>query len=827
MFDLPVTDPVLVFAILLLTALLAPLLFEKIKLPSIIGLIVAGILIGPHGLRILERVGEIQMLSTIGLLYLMFLAGLELDLEQFIRHRHHSLIFGGLTFSLPLVFGTLLGHYLLGFNWPAAILLSTMFSSHTLITYPLASRMGLSRQRAVTTTIGGTLITDTIALLFLAVIAASHRGDASALFWGRMSVGMIIYALAVILILPRLARWFFRNIASDGIIAYTGVIAAVFTCAYLAHPAGLEPIIGAFLAGLILNSFIPENSTLMNRVQFVGHSLFIPIFLISVGMLVNVRLFFVGGEAAMIAGTMVFAGIVTKWMAASASGRLLSYTHDESMLIYGLSVNQAAATLAAVMVGFQIGIFTEHVVTGTIVMILITSLAGSWLTDRYARRVALQEEKKPYSRSDTPQRILVSLANPQTAEELMTLGQFIREKNSQEPLYSLTVVESGGHVEERIAEAEKMQARAIVRAISSDLDVVPTTRTAIDIPSGILQTMTDQRISAAIIGWKGRVSSHSQAFGHKLDIVIERSREMILVSRCSGSLNTLKRVILVVPPLIEHQSGFETAVHSAKNLTQQLGCSLVIVSVMPEVEEVAKIIEGIPPEISGSEVTLRHWDELLPWLDDNVSSEDDLVVLFSARKGRLAWRPSISKMPRLLVGRRPGVNLLTVYPPMAPEEDSSEAAGARGTETSSLLPAENIRLNMEGYEVSDAITALLESVFPGQSDVLKRLSGYLTDICEREPAELVPGVVLLHSHIPEVSKPTAFLGINREGWQVRHTSAEARVLILLLSPKDASPEVHLEALSNLIKPLHRSETFEELLNAESAEEVLRAGWKDM
>lgn len=821
---LPVTDPVLMFAILMFTALLAPRLAERAKLPGIIGLIVAGIIIGPYGAGLLERANEIELLSTIGLLYLMFLAGLELDLDQFIRHRHHSLVFGLLTFSIPLAAGTLMGHYLLNFSWSAAVLLSTMFSSHTLITYPLASRMGLARQRAVTTTIGGTIITDTIALLFLAVIAALHRGGASVGFWGRMGGSMFIYAAAVIVFLPRLARWFFRHIASDGIIAYTGVISAVFICAHLAHVAGLEPIIGAFLAGLTINRFIPENSTLMNRIQFIGYSLFIPIFLISVGMLVNVRLFLTGGEAAMIAGSMVAAGIITKWMAATASRKILSYTRDEGMLIYGLSVNQAAATLAAVMVGYNIGIFSAHVVTGTVVMILFTSLAGSWLTDRYSRKVALHEEGRSYSPSDAPQRILVSLANRETAEELVNLAKLIRQSNSDEPLYPMSVVEAGSRAEERIAGAEKLLANAVVKSISSDIPVVPITRAAIDVPSGVLQTMTDLRISTAIFGWGGRVSSHSQTFGHKLDIVIEKSRQMILISKCSESINTVKRIVLAVPPLIERQPGFERCARTVKTLTQQLGASLVTVAASSTMEEVMPVIKRLPPNLMGQNIRLDQWEDLLPWLGKNVSSENDLVVLLNVRKGRLAWRPRNNKMPRLLTNQQPNINLVVVYPPEIRDENVSEPESEASTDAGELLPIRNIEVGLESTSISESISRLIQNEFPAQPEVVNNVTEYLTHLCETEPAELAPGIVLLHAHIPEVQHPTAFLGVNSDGWEISHTTQAPKALFLLLSPKDASPEVHLKAMAELIQPLRDAELVEQVMQAESAEEVLGLGW---
>ena len=825
---LPLTDPVPIFAILLLTALAAPLLAQKIKLPGIIGLIIAGIIIGPHGLEVLEYIksgrivgNEVNFFARIGLLYLMFLAGMELDLDQFIRHKNHSIIFGAFTFGIPLVFGSLMGYYLLNFSWPASILLASMFSSHTLITYPVASRLGLTRHRAVTTTIGGTLITDTAALLVLAVIAALHKGEAGVFFWGRMLTHMVIYIAAVIMILPKLGRWFFQRIATDGIIAYTGVAAAVFICASLAHVAGLEPIIGAFLAGLTLNSLIPENSTLMNRIQFVGHSLFIPFFLISVGMLVNVKLLFTGGDAIIIAASMVFAGIVTKYGASSASRRILSYTHEEGMLIYGLSVNQAAATLAAVMVGYNIGIFSEHVVTGTVIMILVTSLSGSWITDRYARKVALSEEDKPYSPADAPHRILIPLANPNTAEELMDLAKFIRKKNSHEPLHPLSVVESGDNTEERIAGAEKLLGNAVVKAISADIPVSPVTRSATSTSSGILQAITDLRISTAIFGWKGKVASHSHTFGRKLDAIIEKSRQMILVSNYSQPINTFKRVVLAAPPLIEHQEGFETAVRAVKTLTQQLGASLLTVSVPPTFESVHKIIEANPPKLQENDILLEHWNNLLPWLKDSISPRDDLLVLFNVRKGRLAWRPNLSKMPRLIKDSIEDINLVVVFPPEMPWKGPSETQKIQAPACLSLLPPEHIMVGLKDSGIEESISTLLKSAFPQQDTILEKLTKLLSRMSETEPMELSPGVVLLHAHIPHVEGSTAFLGINKSGWSIPHTSKKVKALFILLSPKDASPEMHLKALAKIVGPLHRTRASEKIIKADSVNEVLK------
>jgi Kef-type K+ transport system membrane component KefB/mannitol/fructose-specific phosphotransferase system IIA component (Ntr-type) len=822
MFDqfLPVRDPVLLFAVLMLIALIAPLLSGKLKMPGIIGLIVTGIVLGPHGLGMLERGSEIQLLGAVGLLYIMFLAGLELDRVQFLRHRHHSLVFGVLTFSVPLVFGSLMARYLLGFTWEASVLLASMFSSHTLLTYPIASRLGLSRQRTVTTTIGGTIITDTAALLVLAVIAALHKGEPSLFFWSLMFSYMIIYVAVTLFILPRLSRWFFRNIATDGIIAFTGIVAAVFISAYMAYVAGLEPIIGAFLAGLILNSFIPERSALMNRIQFVGHSLFIPFFLISVGMLVNIRELFSGIEAITIATGMVLAGIITKWVAARSTQRLLNYSPEEGMLIYGLSVNQAAATLAAVLVGYNIGIFGEAVLTGTIIMIMVTSLVGAWLTDRYARKVAFKEEKEPDRSSAAPHRILIPLASSRTADELMNLAILLRRRSSHEPLYPLTVVQSGSNADERVADAEKLLGHAMVQALEADIPVVPITRAAIDTAIGIQQAMVDLRVSVVVAGWPGNVSSRSSVFGRTLDSVIDNTGQMVFVSRCLSPINTTKRVVVAVPPLMDRQPGFATVIRAVKTLAHQLDASLLTVSVPSTMEKARDIVRNNLPRVQEADEQFEKWEDLLPWMKNSLD-KNDLFVMASVRKGRLAWQPNLNKMPRLISEQMKELNLVFVYPPELICDREDVDREPRSVSRLLFFPPEHINIDLRGTDVHQAIARMLRPAFGEKVTVSKKITAILSRMAEKDPMELVPGAVLLHAHISETNVPTAFLGINPEGWKLPEVSKDVTTIFILLSSKDASPELHLKALADLVSPFHRSHSVEKLSGVRSVEEVIK------
>ena len=352
-FSLPLKNPVLLFSLILFIILFAPILLNKLRIPHLIGLIIAGALIGPNGFNLIARDMSIILFGTVGLQYIMFLAGLEIDLAEFKKNSAKSLVFGLLTFSIPMTIGTFTGYYILEFSMPTSILLASMFASHTLIAYPSLSKLGVAKNRAVNVTVGGTMITDTLALLVLAVIAGMQVGEINEEFWIRLGVSVVVFALVVMLIFPIIGRWFFKRF-DDNISQYIFVLAMVFLGCTLAELAGIEAIIGAFLAGLALNRLIPHTSPLMNRIEFVGNALFIPFFLIGVGMLIDYKAFIKGTDTLMVAGVMTACAIVGKYLPAWITQKIFGYTADERRLIFGLSNAQAAATLAAVLVGFNI-----------------------------------------------------------------------------------------------------------------------------------------------------------------------------------------------------------------------------------------------------------------------------------------------------------------------------------------------------------------------------------------------------------------------------------------------------------------------------------------
>ncbi|HNK90779.1 MAG TPA: cation:proton antiporter, partial [Chitinophagales bacterium] len=391
-FTLPLQNPILVFSLILFIILLSPILLRKLNIPGIIGLIIAGVVIGPHGFFILEKNSAIELFSTIGLLYIMFIAGLELDLNEFKANRNKSLLFGFFTFIIPISIGFPVCYYVLGYDFNTSFLTASMFATHTLVAYPIVSKLGVSKNQAVAITVGGTLLTDTAVLIILAVIMENSQGTLTQEFWIRLGISLAIFSAIIFLVIPRIAKWFFEKLESEKHSHYIFVLSVVFFAAFLAEVAGIEPIIGAFMAGLALNKLIPHSSALMNRIEFIGNSLFIPFFLISVGMLVDIRVILSGPMALIVAGTLTMVAIFSKWLAAFFTRLIFKYSKAQGQLIFGLSSAHAAATLAIILVGYQAGILDENILNGTIILILITCIVASFATEKAAKTIIVESE---------------------------------------------------------------------------------------------------------------------------------------------------------------------------------------------------------------------------------------------------------------------------------------------------------------------------------------------------------------------------------------------------------------------------------------------------
>lgn len=659
-FTLPLNDPVLVFSLVLFIILLAPIVLRKLNIPGIIGLIVAGVAIGPHGFNFLEKNEAINLFGTVGLLYIMFLAGLELEMNELRKNRNRSLVFGALTFCVPILIGIPVCHFFLDFSITTSILVASMFATHTLVAYPIASRLGIIKSEAVAIAVGGTIITDTAVLLILTLITGSVNGELNAQFWIRLVVSVSIFIAIVFLLFPPLASWFFKNLEAEKTSQYIFVLAMVFLSAFLSQLAGVEPIIGAFMAGLALNRLIPHTSPLMNRIEFVGNALFIPFFLISVGMLVDLRVLLKGPEALIVAGTLTLVALCGKWLAAFFTQKIFGYTVSQRNVIFGLSSAHAAATLAVILVGFKIGLVNENVLNGTIILILITCLIASFVTEQAGKQLAIAENSKRTDAADLPEKILVPISNPATIEMLVDLSVMLKEHGSKQPIAVLAVIPDDDEAQEKVISGKKMLEKAVIHAAGTDTKVQSLTRVDLNVASGISRTIKEMMITSVILGWSDKTKPIGKIFGTTLDNVLDNSSQMVMVCKIHQPLNVFKRIVIALPRNAEFEHGFELWTKKILQLASQTGSSIVLYCFERTAQAFLETQKKLRSPVA---VSHREFDFLYKFLIlQKELRTDDLLVAVCARKGTVSHNNDLDEIPGKLARYFPKQNFIIIYP---------------------------------------------------------------------------------------------------------------------------------------------------------------------
>jgi len=652
---LPIEEPVIVFALALTTFLIAPLLIERVGLPGIVGIVLFGAAIGPNGAGILAETDAIVLLGNVGLVYLLFTVGLELDLRGFAAAPQNAALFGLTSFFLPFIVGTAVCIYVLGLDLWASFLLAAVFSSHTLLAYPVVNRLDVTKNRAVTAVFGGILFTDTIALVVLAIVLGQADGELTVGLFAQVFGALIVLFLGIWFLLPPLARWFFRNTSQESYFEFLFVAAAIFAAASFAEVLGLSDILGAFVAGIALNRLVSRGGTLLNRIEFVGNALFVPFFLLYVGMLVDPAVILEGPRTLIIAVTILGILFVTKVAAAGLVSLIQGYNRNEFGVITGLSVGQAAAALAITLVGFDAGLFTSDVLNAVVLMILVTAIVSPWLTERYATRVALSDDVEPGETGEFDPRILLPLSmDADKQRPLLELAFTLKDEMAEAPVHLLTVVQpdgSGG--EERVvAEAEAGLEAATEIADAAEVPVRTETRVNHSIASGIVRASTETRADAILIGWDGRQSLSNRAFGTIIDQVLGRTTVPVFVSRLGHPLNTTERIFVVVPPGIDHHEGFYESVHVVKRLAEKLGTEFTVLVVGDNPQQYERLFAMVDPEVEGTFVGVPNWRTLESMLRERVD-EEDLVVPVSPRQGSVGWDRHLATLPRTLVDLPP------------------------------------------------------------------------------------------------------------------------------------------------------------------------------
>ena len=661
-FRTPLTNPVLIFSLILLIILLSPIVLKKLNIPGIIGLIISGVVIGPHGLNILAKNSAIDLFSTIGLLYIMFIAGLELDMREFQKHKNKSLAFGLFTFILPLSLGFPVCYYLLKYQINSSFLTASMFATHTLVAYPIVSRFGISKNKAVAITVGGTILTDTAVLLILAVIMGSANGSLTHEFWLRMGTSLAIFSVIMFFGVPRMAKWFFMKLESEKTSHYIFVLSVVFFSAFLAQVAGVEPIIGAFVAGLVLNKLIPHSSALMNRIEFIGNAIFIPFFLISVGMLVNVRVILNGPTALIVAGALTVTALVGKWMAALLMQKVFRYTRTERQLIFGLSAAHAAATLAVILVGYKEGILDENILNGTIILILITCLTASFVTENAAKKMVMETDMEalPDTAADNlKEHILLPVEDYAKVEPMLELAVFIKDKKSPNPITLLSIVPNDDETEKNLLRARKNMedVRRLASATDTNINVIASID--YNAASGTIRTAKEIMADTILLEWPERSSILDRVFGERTENILAGADKNVFICKVKHMLAAHKQILVFCPPLLELEKGFTVCLDNLIRLAKELSAAVICYTNQRTKKEIDIYLNR---NQTGS-ISFKEFDQ---WEDFLVLSKDvtqkDIIIMMLSKRGAVSYQPLFDSIPVKLDRYFDNTSKILVFP---------------------------------------------------------------------------------------------------------------------------------------------------------------------
>lgn len=850
---LPVTDPVGVFFILFAALFAAPILAELVRLPGLVGTVLAGMLLGPRGLGLIDAGAFLESLGGFGLLYIFFTAGLELDLRKLRRKSADAVVFGGLTFLIPLGLGYAAG--ILVFDLPVvpAILLGSLFASHTMLPYPIVQAMGLSGSRAVYASVGATTITDILAMLALALTTAGSGPGWE--FWLK-TVGILsAWTVGAALLLPPVISRFFRRIKSGGSSEFLFALAVAFFCSAAAALAGIEPAVGAFAAGILLNGHIPERSGLMSLLKFAGDALFIPLCVLYIGVLADARALFTDGRMAALAAVMLGVVLVSKYASSLFLKPLFGFSLGEVNISFGLSVNQTASTLAAALVGYRLGLLGEAVLNGTVVMFIVTCALGPFVTRKAATALAVETTRGQAGPGLTGERILIAVSNPGTLRPLTDFAFLMRDPKSPEPVLPVCVVQDSPNSDRDLEQAETVLAQAIAQGVAEGVPVKPSTRVSLNAAEGILQAAEEQEATTVLVGWNRPPRPSGAIFGDVIDQVVAGGRHLTVVARLRRPLPESPSLVLVAPPFAERNPGASRAYALMQRILGGVPAKLTVLTLASDssgVRDSLRRIRGAAPHI----LELESWKEFPRAIAKQ--PEGTAFLFLCPRPGRLAWHPSLEQLPRNAAEAFPDSTLMVTYlpdegwaaesypavpaehpaastveetrpAPEAPMPAPHPAAVSEGPAGPSPDPSDlfyrtlvdsgRVIPDLPAAAVVDAVRILLERGFPGDRRSVTRLTGIYADIAQKQPIELAPGVLLLHAHVDNIEEPRILIGAKPAGLRLLALEEPIRIVVLLCAPSSQSPEDHLRTLSLIAQALKRPERAARILAAKTAEDL--------
>ena len=680
----PVTDPTLVFFVVLCIILFAPIIMGKLRIPHIIGMVLAGVLVGQYGLNILVRDDSFELFGKVGMYYIMFLAGLEMDMEGLKKDSSQFFIFGILTALIPMAITYPVATICLNYSPAASLLLSCIMASNTLIAYPIAVRYGLQRHRSVALSVGSTMLALFIALMVLASVTASFDADTHWWFWPMFLFKVAAFCAGMILIIPRITRKFLRRY-SDAVMQFIFIMAELFLSAALSEAVGLEGIFGAFLAGLILNRYIPRLSSLMNRIEFTGNAIFIPYFLIGVGMLINLRLLFHGGAIVWIAAAMVAVGMIGKALAAYAACIGFKMPLSAGHMMFGLTSAHAAGGIAMVMVGMRLEVSPGHpmvdddMLNGVIIMILFTCIISTLVTERSARQLVIADKAQDIKQAETDdEKILLPVKYPDVAKGLVSMAIMMRNAKLNRGLVALNVVYDDKHRSANQKEGRALLDNLVKVASAADVKMQTQVRVAANIANGIKYAFKEFDASEIIMGMHIHKDISPKFWGEFAQSLYNGLNRQIIFVRLKQPLNTLRSIQVAVPSRAEFEPGFYRWVERLGRLAGNLECRMVFHGRNEQMELIRNYLRHKHPSVRADYQLMMHWNEL-PRLAATIN-DDHLFVVVTSRKGGLSYKTALERLPDEIEKHFSGRSLMLIYPDQYGEREAMTFAESQHQE---------------------------------------------------------------------------------------------------------------------------------------------------
>ena len=664
----PITDPTLIFFVVLLIILSAPIIMGKLRIPHIIGMVLAGVLVGRYGLNILERDESFELFGKVGLYYIMFLASLEMDMDGLRKNATRISIFGLLTFAIPFGAMFLTAITLLGYTMKTSLLMGALMASNTLIAYPIVGRYGLQRKPSVTLSVGGSMLSLLLSLICLAALVAAHHGNSGLLFWLWFLLKLVLFCGFLFFTIPRLTRWFLRRY-SDAVMQFIFVMSMLFMSAALSEAVGLEGVVGAFLSGLILNRYIPHVSPLMNRIEFIGNALFIPYFLIGVGMLINVRLLFEGGAIIWIVLAMVFFGTFGKAAAAYIACLFFRMPVSSGHMMFGLTSAHAAGAIAMVMVGMNIHVgngylVSDDILNGVIIMILFTCIISTLVTEAAAQQITIRDKDMPREDGNASEgddeKMLIPVKYPEYANRLINLAILTRNEKLNRGLVALNVVYDDANMRRNQESGQQLLEKVTQYAAGSDVRVQTQVRIAANIANGIKHAFKEFRASEIIIGMHQHKEVSPKFWGEFHQSLFNGLNRQIIMARLKQPLNTVRRIQVAVPSRAQFEPGFYRWLERLSRLAENLECRIIFHGRNDTLALLREYVQNRHQSVRADYLSMTHWNEL-PQLAGTIA-EDHLFVVVTARKGTVSYKTAMERLPEELTRYFSGTSMMIIFP---------------------------------------------------------------------------------------------------------------------------------------------------------------------